>query len=269
MQKRERSLLPAGAPPGNPDARGGRRRATIRGKGGRTVPRLLLMEPDGPLAGQLVIRLEHERIGTDVAATGREGLERLAGGTYDLVAASDELPDLGGEGLLIHMREIRSGVPVLLYAATGDVRRRIRCYRLGANDVIPKPLMFEELVVRIWNLLRLAGKADGFPIHVDDLRIDPQTRTAEVGGETVPLTPTEFDLLLYLVRNEGKPLSREQIMENVWGYSSSGQTNLVDVYIRYLRLKIDKKYKKKLFHTVWGYGYRFDAGKEGKRPGNP
>lgn len=233
-----------------------------RREGGADVPQLLLLEQDGPLAEQLVIRLEQERIVTRLADSGREGLALLEDGQFDLAVISDQLPDLSGEGLLIELRERRAGMPVMLFSSSSDIRRRIRYYRLGANDVVTKPLMFEELIVRIWNLLKLAGKAERFLIRVDGLVVDPESRTVEMEGEQVPLTPTEFDLLLFLVRHEGKPLSRAQILQQVWGYPVAGQTNLVDVYIRYLRLKIDRKYRKKLFHTVRGFGYMFDAAKE-------
>jgi len=226
------------------------------------VPKVLLMESDARLARRLADRIAQERIAADVAGNGREGLDKLADGQYDLAVAADNLPDMNGERVL-HELCGKPGVPVMLLAVSNDARNRIRYYRLGANDVLAKPPVLEEFVARVWNLLRLAGKADNIPIRVDDLVIDPTARKAEIAGECLPLTPTEFDLLLYFAKNEGKPLSREQIMENVWGYTFSGRTNLVDVYVRYLRLKIDKKYRKKLFHTVRGFGYRFDAGREG------
>lgn len=226
------------------------------------MPKLLLMEADDRLAEQLAIRLALERIETETAASGREGLALLGEKPFDLAALSDDLPDMSGEALLIAFRERRAGLPVMVLSAAADRRRRIRYYRLGANDVLLKPPAIEELAARLWNLLRLAGKAGSSPLRVDDLRIDPETRTADFGGERLPLTPTEFDLLLYFARHEGRPLSRERIMEHVWGYTFAGRTNLVDVYVRYLRRKIDKKYGKKLFHTVRGVGYLFDAGKE-------
>lgn len=227
------------------------------------MPRVLLVESDARLAQRLAARLDLERIVADMAASGREGLDMLNGGLYDLAVTGDNLPDMNAETILHEMREQRPGVPVMLLTVSNDVRNRIRRYRQGANDVLAKPPVLEEFVVRVWNLLRLAGKADNFPIRVDDLVIDPAARTAEIAGQCLPLTPTEFDLLLYFAKNKGKPLTRKQIMENVWGYTFSGRTNLVDVYVRYLRLKIDKTYKKKWFHTVRGFGYRFDAGREG------
>lgn len=219
------------------------------------------MEQDGRLAERLSVRLGQERMAVTLAGTVQEGLEWLERGQVDLVCASDRMPDMNGEAILIAMRKRNTGIPVMLFASDRDVRRRIRYYRLGANDVLPKPLVTEEVVVRMWNLLKLSGKSDRSPIQVGDLTIDPGLRMAEMSGESIPLTPTEFDLLLFLARNEGKPLSRRQILQQVWGYPFHGQTNLVDVYIRYLRNKIDKKYRLKFIRTVRGIGYRFDADK--------
>lgn len=173
---------------------------------------------------------------------------------------------MSGEELLIELRDKRAFMPVMLFSSSSDIRRRIRYYRLGANDVVTKPLVVEEWIVRIWNLLKLTGKATHSPVRVDGLVVDPVSRMVEMEGEAVPLTPTEFDLLLFMIRHEGKPLSRERILQHVWGYPFAGQTNLVDVYIRYLRLKIDRKYRKKWLHTVRGVGYMFDAAKDGTHP---
>lgn len=229
------------------------------------MPRVLLMEADAALVRRLEARLAREGIET-VAAGGREGMELARDGAFDLAAAGDDLPDLDAETLLAGLRERSAGLPVMLLASSGDARRRIRYYRMGANDVLVKPFLPDEFAARVWNLLKLAGKADDGPIRAGNLVLDPQNRTAAFAGQPLELTPTEFDLLAFFARNEGKPLTREQIMENVWGYTFSGKTNLVDVYVRYLRLKIDRKHGTKLFHTVRGYGYRFSAGQERRKP---
>lgn len=228
------------------------------------MPRVLLMEADGALAGRLRARLARDGIETTVAASAAEGLNLVAGDSFDLAAADDGLPDLDGARLVERLRRIRSGLPVMLLTSSAGPRRRIRYYRLGANDVMVKPFWPDEFAARVRNLLDLTGKAFIGPIRAGDLTIDPDRRTADMAGQPLALTPTEFDLLLYFARNEGRTLTRDEIMERVWGYTfSAGRTNLVDVYVRYLRQKIDRAFGTKYFHTVRGFGYRFAAGKAG------
>lgn len=221
--------------------------------------RILLIEKNEASAERLRNKLHLEHIDMDTANSGQEALMLLGSQLYDLIIASDELPDMVAERLLIELRSATEHTqPIMLLSDIQDVRRRVRYYRLGANDILSKELNMEEFIAKIWSILKVAGKGENRPIHVDGFYIDPASQAVMIDDQPVQLTPTEFELLLYLARNEGKALSRDQILAHVWGYAFAGETNLVDVYIRYLRLKIDKKYKKKWIHTVRGFGYRFD-----------
>jgi len=183
------------------------------------VPRVLLMEADGALAGRLRARLARDGIETTVAASAAEGLNLVAGDSFDLAAADDGLPDLDGARLVERLRRIRSGLPVMLLTSSAGPRRRIRYYRLGANDVMVKPFWPDEFAARVRNLLDLTGKAFIGPIRAGDLTIDPDRRTADMAGQPLALTPTEFDLFALFLRE-----TRGGRSPGMKSWSASGDT---------------------------------------------
>lgn len=221
---------------------------------------LLVIEHDEGLAQVIRTRLTLEGMMVESVASGYEGLRYMRERNWSLLVAETDLPDMKAEELLAGMRGRKlTGQPVILTTSTRDTHRIVRLLRMGATDIVRKPVVVEELIARIWGLLRLSGEANSRPAPIveGDIRIDSDNRTVLAGGEEVSLTPTEFDLFVFLVRNKGRPLRRDYILSEVWGYAFAGNTNLVDVYIRYLRLKLDKKYKRKWIHTVRGVGYMF------------
>ncbi len=223
---------------------------------------LLLIDEEHPMVNRLVNGLMLDSIHVEQVSTGREGLSQVDKQPWRLVIAGANLSDMTAENLLILLREFKLQYPIMILTDKKVTWRSVRLFRLGANEVISRTEPIEEIMARIWNLFglqRLQVDDGHTPIRVDDIRIDPSSRTVYVEGDKIMLTATEFDLLYYLARNEGKVLPREQILANVWGYEFAGDSNLVDVYIRYLRLKIDNKYKKKLIRTIRGSGYMFEV----------
>lgn len=172
------------------------------------------------------------------------------------------LPELSGIELLRRIRTSDVYTPVILLTAKGSVEDKVSGLDLGANDYITKPFQIEELLARIRAVLRMRTStpttnqdADEEWLTAGDLKLNEKTREVIREGNEIDLTPKEYDLLLYLLKNKRQVLNREQILESVWGYDYFGDTNVVDVYIRYLRKKLDYTYEKPLIHTVRGVGY--------------
>ncbi|OAT79527.1 response regulator transcription factor [Desulfotomaculum copahuensis] len=219
-------------------------------------PRILVVEDESSLARFLQLELGHEGYRVEVAADGREAVDRIAGECWDLVLLDVMLPGLDGFEVCRRIREC-SGVPVIMLTARGATPDKVRGLDAGADDYLTKPFATEELLARVRARLRRAPAAikssnkliaGGLVIHYD-------TRQVERGGQNISLTKREFDLLAYLAENTGIVLSRETILNHVWGYDYYGDTNVVDVYIRYLRAKIDEPFPARLLHTVRGVGY--------------
>jgi DNA-binding response OmpR family regulator len=226
---------------------------------------LLLIEQDDLIISRFITGLQLDHVHVEWVKNSLEGMTRIKVLPWDLLIVGADMPEMSGEELLVNLRDYKVPFPIMLLTNQKNTHRTIRLFRLGANDVCHKSGSYDELIARTWNLLGLCRSVkqheehEKMPVRVDDIRMDPLTKTVTVEGKLVSLTQTEFDLLLYLVKHEGKVLPREQILSDVWGYDFAGESNLVDVYIRYLRLKIDKKYKKKLIHTVRGIGYKFEV----------
>ncbi|MFC0211603.1 response regulator transcription factor [Paenibacillus chartarius] len=221
--------------------------------------RILIVEDDDAIARALELELGHEGYETGRAADGREGLRLAQENGWDLVLLDVLLPELSGLEVLRRLRQAGMTMPVILVTGQSDVHDRVAGLNQGANDYVTKPYAIEELLARIRNLLQLTGRTaeDDSPsvLSTDDLEVQLKRRTVTRKETPIDLTPKEYDLLVYLLQHKGEVRTREQILSEVWGYDFVGETNVVDVYIRYLRQKVDKGFKPKLIHTVRGAGY--------------
>mgnify|MGYP001195556095 CR=1 FL=1 len=218
--------------------------------------KLLIVEDEERIARVLQLELEYAGFEVGRASDGHQGLASALSGDWDLILLDVMLPGMSGFEILQRMRQENIQTPVILLTARDTVKEKVSGFEFGANDYITKPFAIEELMARIKNLLRIFKTQSEDPaIRVDDLIIDEKTRLVQRGGKTVELTPKEFDLLLYLAKHKNEVLSREQILSDVWGYDFAGDTNIIDVYIRYLRQKIDTGFGKKLIRTSRGVGY--------------
>lgn len=223
---------------------------------------ILVVEDEDKISRLLQIELEFEGYRVLRAADGPEGLELYRRGGVDLILLDVMLPGISGIELLRRIRVSDTAVPVLLLTAKSSVEDKVSGLDLGANDYITKPFQIEELLARVRAALRLrvavqAEVQDGEWLSIGDLRLNETTREVLRGDDAVDLTPREYDLLLFLLRNRRQVLNREQILSAVWGYDYYGDTNIVDVYIRYVRKKIGdgKNGNGDLIHTVRGVGY--------------
>lgn len=218
--------------------------------------KVLLIEDDEEIAGFIELELAHEGYQVTVAYDGREGLRLATQETWDLLLLDVMLPGMTG---LEVCRRIRAGqqVPIIMITAKGEISDRVAGIDYGADDYIVKPFAVEELMARMRGLLRRAHYAhDALTVlRAGDLTVQRETREVLRGDAEIRLTPREFDLLCHLMDNKGHVLSRESLLQAVWGYEFSGETNVVDVYIRYLRSKIDDGFPAALIHTVRGVGY--------------
>lgn len=218
------------------------------------MTRILLVEDEEKIARFLELELMHEGYEPTKAADGRSGLELAESGDFDLILLDLMLPGLNGLEVLRRLRK-SSDVPVILLTARDTVMDKVTGLDMGADDYITKPFSIEELLARIRSALRKKQKTGSAVLTAGPLELDPDRRTVKVLGEPVELTGREFELLHLFMENPGLVLTRETILEKVWGFDFAGETNVVDVYIRYLRQKIDDAFDLKLFRTVRGVGY--------------
>lgn len=220
------------------------------------APRILVVEDEVSLARALQLELEHEGYQVEVAGNGYEAVVRASEGTWDLVLLDIMLPGLDGFEVCRQVRQ-RSAVPIIMLTAREALGDKVAGLDAGADDYVAKPFVIEELLARIRARLRRATAAhqDGNRLVVGDLVVCRDTRLVERRGHPIALTRREFDLLAYLAENAGLVLTREAILNRVWGFDYYGETNIVEVYIRYLRVKIDEPFPTKLLQTVRGVGY--------------
>ena len=218
--------------------------------------KIFIIEDEIKIARFLQLELEYEGYDVEKCYEGRIGLKKALEGNFDLILLDIMLPTMNGIEVLRRLRE-SSDVPVIMLTAKDEIMDKVIGLDLGANDYITKPFAIEELLARIRSALKTRKiKVDELEIlQMKKLKIDIKAYKVSYDGETIDLTKREFDLLKYLVENRNIVLTREKIVEKVWGYDYLGDTNVVDVYIRYLRSKIDEKYKIKLIGTVRGVGY--------------
>lgn len=216
---------------------------------------LLIIEDEEALARFVELELTHEGYQVEKAFDGREGLQKALEGSHDLILLDIMLPSLNGLEVLRRLRREKK-TPVILLTARDAVMDKVTGLDMGADDYITKPFAIEELLARIRVSLRKQDKAPESDLkRLGDIALDSLRHTVTVRGNEVSLTSREFQLLEYMMENEGIVLSRETLLSNVWGYDYMGETNVVDVYIRYLRQKIDEAYDLKTLHTVRGVGY--------------
>lgn len=218
--------------------------------------KILLVEDEEKLARMVELELRYEGYEVEKAFDGRTGLERAVSGEHDLILLDIMLPAMSGMEVLRRLRR-ESQVPVIMLTARDTVVDKVAGLDSGADDYITKPFAIEELLARIRAALRKKpAQAEEAPLLTCGvLSMDTERHQVTVDGKNVELTRREFDLLHYLLENKGKVISRESLLDNVWGFDFVGETNAVDVYIRFLRSKIDEHFGVKLIHTVRGVGY--------------
>jgi len=217
--------------------------------------RILVVEDEPKVASFVRRALEAEHHAVDIASDGDAGLTKAVAGGYDLVVLDVMLPKRDGFGVL---RELRAGghaVPVLLLTARAEVADKVAGLDVGADDYLTKPFAVEELVARVRALLRRGAAATPPRLAIADLTFDPVTREVTRAGKRIDLTAREYALLEFFLRNRGRVLGRALIAQHVWGVDFDTFTNVIDVYVNYLRRKIDADFEPKLVHTVRGVGY--------------
>ena len=218
--------------------------------------RILIVEDEAGVAGFVEQGLTEAGYAVDVARDGSEGLEYALGFEYDVMVLDIMLPKMNGLDLLHEIRDKRVKAPVLLLTARDGVDDRVKGLDVGADDYLIKPFAFPELLARIRALLRRPPLQSGNLLSMNDLEMDVTRREVRRAGKKIELSPREFSLLELLLRHPNQVLTRTQIVEHVWNFDFYGDTNVVDVYIGYLRRKIDSGFVPPLIQTVRGVGYR-------------
>lgn len=221
--------------------------------------RILVVEDEAKVASFIRRALEEESYAVDVCGDGAAGLDMGLGGSYDLVILDLMLPGMSGLEVLKALRKEGIKAPVLILTARSKVDQKVQGLDAGADDYLTKPFAIEELLARVRVLLRRGtGEATGL-LQVEDLVLNPATREVTRGGRRIELTAKEYAMLEYLMRNAGRVLTRPMIAEHVWNLDFDTFTNVIDVYVNYLRNKIDRGWERKLIHTVRGSGYVLKA----------
>ena len=225
--------------------------------------RVLIAEDEKELCRVIEKRLEDESYAVDAVNDGRSALEYLLSGSYDIVILDVMMPGLDGFEVLSRYRAEGGKAPVLFLTARDAVSDRVRGLDSGADDYLVKPFSFQELLARIRVLLRRGGgNGASAVLRVQDLVLDPASHSVSRAGRSIDLSAKEYAILECLMRNKGMVLSRESIREHIWSWDYDGESNVIDVYIRYLRKKIDDGESMKLIHTIRGAGYMLKDGDE-------
>ncbi len=221
---------------------------------------MLLVEDEKKVSELVARALRQESYAVDVADDGLAGWELAQAYDYDLIILDLMLPGLPGEELLRRIRRGNHQVPILILTARDATEVKVQNFESGADDYLTKPFAFAELVMRVKALLRRGPIARSSVLRVADLEVDRLSQQVRRGGRRIELTPKEYALLEYLAANPGRVFSRTMIIEHVWDQSFEGLTNIVDVYVRHLRSKVDDPFPVKLIRTVRGVGYGLAAG---------
>jgi DNA-binding response OmpR family regulator len=218
--------------------------------------KLLLVEDDKKIAAAVRRGLEAEGFGVDVALDGTDGLWMATEGTYDLVVLDIMLPGRNGFQICADLRDAGDWTPILMLTAKDGDLDEAEALDTGADDYLTKPFSFPVLVARVRALLRRAGSQPPAPVEVGDLRLDPGARRVWRGDTQIELTAREFDVVEFLVRRAGQVMSKPDILDGVWDFDFDGDPNIVEVYIRRLRTRIDEPFDRHAIETVRGAGYR-------------
>jgi len=218
--------------------------------------KILIVEDEEKIARFIELELKHEGYDVEIVGDGRAGLDQAESGDFDLILLDIMLPGLSGLEVLRRLRRV-SDVPVIMLTARDQVMDKVSGLDMGADDYITKPFQIEELLARIRSSLRKQRREDDSDevLKVGDLELDPARHLVTYRGEEIDLTAREFLLLQAFMENDEIVLSRTQLLSQVWGYDFIGETNVVDVYVRYLRQKIDDRFGVKFIHTIRGVGY--------------
>jgi heavy metal response regulator len=217
--------------------------------------RLLVIEDQNKVSGFIKKGLEEEGYAVDIARDGREGLSMALDRVHDLIILDIQLPKIDGLQILRELRDQGVAIPVLLLTVRATIEDKVLGLDSGADDYLPKPFAFQELVARIRALLRRRPDTEPTLVKIADLTLDPARRVVLRGDKRIDLSPREFSLLNYFMRNPERVLTRTMITEHVWDYDFDSDTNVIDVYVNYLRKKIDTERKNKLIQTIRGVGY--------------
>ncbi|KMY51533.1 response regulator transcription factor [Peribacillus loiseleuriae] len=221
--------------------------------------KVLIVEDESKIARLIQLELEYEGYETGTARTGLEGFNMFQQEKWDLLLLDVMLPELNGLEVLRRIRSTDDQMPIILLTARDALPDKVSGLDLGANDYITKPFEIEELLarIRVWLRLPSASPEDmtSSSLKIGDLTIDPKTREVRRENQSIELTPKEYDLLMYLMENQNQVLTFDQLLTNVWGFDYFGDSNVVYVYIRYLRKKIDTPFLTPYIHTVRGVGY--------------
>lgn len=222
------------------------------------MPKILVIEDEHKIARFVELELTHEGYEVETAAEGRDGLNKALHWGPDLIILDLMLPGLSGIEVCRRVRQ-ESQVPIIMLTAKDDVSDKVMGLDMGADDYMTKPFAIEELLARIRTTLkrqqRAAPQDNGQKLTVGKLQLDARAVSVRYGDTPIALTKKEFDLLHYLMAHAGEVVSRDELLDKVWGYAYAGDTNIVDVYIRYLRTKVDEPMGAKLIFTVRGVGY--------------
>ncbi|SEM77036.1 DNA-binding response regulator, OmpR family, contains REC and winged-helix (wHTH) domain [Mesobacillus persicus] len=221
-------------------------------------PHILIVEDEKKISRVLQLELEYENYKTEIADNGKDALRLMQEKDWDLVLLDIMIPELSGLEVLRRIRKVDESMPIILLTARDEIHDKVSGLDLGANDYITKPFQIEELLARIRVHLRTPKKTqkeNESKLSIGELQVHLDRHEVIRGTTLIDLTRREFDLLVCLLRNKNIVMSREQLLEQVWGYDYFGETNVVDVYIRYLRKKIDKNFDPAYIQTVRGIGY--------------
>ncbi|MCL1803327.1 MAG: response regulator transcription factor [Eubacteriaceae bacterium] len=222
------------------------------------MKKILIVEDEQRISRFLQLELKHEGYTTETSADGREGYQMAQAGNYDLIILDLMLPNLSGVEICRRLRAEGIATPIIMLTAKDDVSDKVTGLDVGADDYMTKPFAIEELLARMRTALKKQTKSSETPVlKGGKITLDRNRYEVFFDSDAVVLTKKEFELLAYLLMNKNMVLSREQIVENVWGYEYEAETNVTDVYIRYLRSKIDEKFGTSYIKTIRGIGYQF------------
>ena len=217
--------------------------------------KILITEDESQVLRMVARRLREEGFVVDTAKDGKIGLYLINTYKYDCIILDIMLPTIDGLSILQSVRAKKINTPILLLTAKSSVSDRVKGLETGADDYLTKPFSLDELIARVKALLRRETLKIVNELSISDLNLNLNTREVKRAGKIIELTTKEYALLEYLLRNKERLLTKAQIAENIWNYDFEYDSNIVEVYINYLRRKIDKNFKEKLIHNVWGSGY--------------